>query len=149
MKDVEWLDNLKFKVSYGSQGNDYLLLNGVRNRYAYMDQFSVSNNNGQPAITQTYKGNDKLKWETNYNFNTGIEFSVLNGRLSGGFEFFSRYAKDLLFNRPLAASTGSNSYPDNIGDMRNTGFEVELSGDIIRTSKINWNISVNLSLIHI
>lgn len=57
--------------------------------------------------------------------------------------FFSRYAKDLLFNRPLAASTGSNSYPDNIGDMRNTGFEVELSGDIIRTSKINWNISVN------
>ena len=143
LKDVEWLDNLKFKVSYGSQGNDYLLLNGVRNRYAYMDQFSVSNNNGQPAITQTYKGNDKLKWETNYNFNTGIEFSVLNGRLSGGFEFFSRYAKDLLFNRPLAASTGSNSYPDNIGDMRNTGFEVELSGDIIRTSKINWNISVN------
>lgn len=49
----------------------------------------------------------------------------------------------MLFNRPLAASTGSNSYPDNIGDMRNTGFEVELSGDIIRTSKINWNISVN------
>ena len=108
-----------------------------------MDQFTVSNNNGQPAITQTYKGNDKLKWETNYNFNTGIEFSVLDGRLSGGFDFFSRYAKDLLFNRPLATSTGSNSYPDNIGDMRNTGFEIELNGDIIRTNNITWNVSVN------
>ena len=143
LRDVEWLDNLKFKISYGSQGNDYLLLDGVRNRYAYMDQFTVSNNNGQPAITQTYKGNDKLKWETNYNFNTGIEFSVLDGRLSGGFDFFSRYAKDLLFNRPLATSTGSNSYPDNIGDMRNTGFEIELNGDIIRTNNITWNVSVN------
>lgn len=143
LRDVEWLDNLKFKISYGSQGNDYLLLDGARNRYAYMDQFTVSNNNGQPAITQTYKGNDKLKWETNYNFNTGIEFSVLDGRLSGGFDFFSRYAKDLLFNRPLATSTGSNSYPDNIGDMRNTGFEIELNGDIIRTNNITWNVSVN------
>ena len=132
LKDVEWLDNLKFKVSYGSQGNDYLLLNGVRNRYAYMDQFSVSNNNGQPAITQTYKGNDKLKWETNYNFNTGIEFSVLNGRLSGGFEFFSRYAKDLLFNRPLAASTGSNS----------KGFTCTALAILADEGKLNWDDKV-------
>lgn len=143
LKDVEWLDNLKYKISYGSQGNDFLLLNGVRNRYAYMDQFTVSNNNGQPAITQSYKGNELLKWETNYNFNTGVEFSMFGGRLNGGMEFFSRYAKDLLFNRPLAISSGSNSYPDNIGDMRNTGFEIELNGDIIRTDKINWNLFLN------
>ena len=143
LQDVEWLDNLKYKISYGSQGNDFLLLNGQRNRYAYMDQYKVINNNGQPAITQVYKGNDNLKWETNYNFNTGFEFSMFNGRLNGGLEFFSRYAKDLLFNRPLPASSGNISYPDNIGDMRNTGFEIELSGDLVRTDKVTWSLGFN------
>lgn len=144
LQDVEWLNNLKYKISYGSQGNDYLLkTDGTRNRYAYLDQFEVINNNGQPAINQIYKGNDFLKWETNYNFNTGIEFGFLDNRLSGSFDFFTRYAKDLLFNRPLASSSGITSYPDNIGDMRNMGVEVELTGNIIRTNKVNWNVSVN------
>lgn len=145
LQDINWLSNLKYKISYGSQGNDYLLKADkvTRNRYAYLDQFEVVNNNGQPAINQIYKGNDKLKWETNYNFNTGIEFGVLDNRLSGSFDFFTRYAKDLLFNRPLAASSGITSYPDNIGDMRNMGVELELSADIIKTNKINWNVSVN------
>ena len=145
LKDVEWIDNLKYKISYGSQGNDFLLQadGKTRNRYPYMDQFTVSNNNGQPAISQYYKGNQELKWETNYNFNPGIEFNVLNNRLSGGFEFFTRTAKDLLFDRPLATSSGNTSYPDNIGDMRNTGFELELSGVLIETKNVKWNLSLN------
>lgn len=145
LKYVEWIDNLKYKISYGSQGNDFLLQTDgrTRNRYPYMDQFKVSNNNGQPAITQFYKGNKELKWETNYNFNTGVEFNILNNRLSGGFEFFTRTAKDLLFDRPLATSSGNTSYPDNIGDMRNTGFELELSGILIETQKVKWSLSLN------
>lgn len=146
LKDVEWINSLKFKISYGSQGNDFILnTDNTRNRYAYQDHYGVSNNNGNPALTQIFKGNEKLKWETNYNFNTGFEFAILNNRLSGSFEFFSRYAKDLLFNRPLVNSTGVASYPDNIGDMRNTGVELDLNANIIQTRDINWSVAFNMT----
>lgn len=82
LQDVTWLSNLKYKISHDSHGNDFLSNNNkvIRNRYAYLDQFEVVNNNGQPAINQIYKGNDKLKWETNCNFNTGVEFGVFENK---------------------------------------------------------------------
>ena len=143
LKDVEWIDNLKYKISYGSQGNDGLLFNGEEILYPYMDQFQVVNSAGKIAVVRNYKGNKDIKWETNYNFNTGFEFMLFQGRLNGGIDVFTRTAKDLLFYRPLPFSTGNKSYPDNIGDMRNIGFEIELSGTVMEKDNFKWTMGVN------
>ena len=135
-----WAVNmLKFKASYGEQGND-----GIGN-YFYTDFYKIVNSNNQVAYTFSNKGNRNITWETVGAFNTGFEFELLNSRLNGGIEFYSRTTRDMLmwFSTPL--SLGYSGYYSNIGDRRNTGVEVELNGDIIRTKDVTWNLSLNLS----
>jgi len=138
LSNIEWIDNLKYKISYGAQGNDAL-----SNLYPYMDQYTVSNSAGQIAVNLYYKGNQKIRWEKNYNLNTGFEFSLFKGRLEGTTEYFQRTVKDMLFNRPLPISGGVSSYPDNIGDMRNRGVDIELKGTLIKTQDLKWTLGIN------
>ncbi len=144
MSGATWIDMLKFKFSYGSQGNDALLYSdGTQNYYTYLDQYEVKNSNDNFATELYYKGNRNITWETSYNLNTGFDFAFLHGKLSGSAEFFNRRVEDMLFYRPVAPSAGYSSYPDNIGSMRNMGVEIELTGSIIRTSQLEWTVSVN------
>ncbi len=140
-----WLNFLKFKISYGSQGNDGLLdpVTGLPDYYPYQNIYTLSNNANDYALTLSSVGNPNIKWETNYNFNTGIEFGLWNDRLLGSVEFFSRKAEDLLFRRAVAPSLGYANYPDNIGDMRNTGVEIDLTGNIIVNKDFRWSVNVN------
>ncbi len=144
LEGLSWLDDLKYKISYGTQGNDGILdPQGFLNYQPYMDQYQVANTNDQPSLVQVYKGNKDLTWEKSKTFNTGFDYSLWNGRLDGTIEYFSRTASDLLFNRPLPTSTGDRTYPDNIGDMNNKGFEFLISGDVFRNKDFNWNITLN------
>lgn len=64
LKDVEWLSNLKLKASYGTQGNDGILdINGYVVYQPYLKQYSVTNNNGDFSVVETYRGNKDLTWE--------------------------------------------------------------------------------------
>ena len=144
LNDKDWLDDLKFKISYGTQGNDGILdRQGFINYQPYLDQYEVGNTNGLPSLVQVYKGNKDLTWEKSKTFNTGFEFSMYKGRLSGTVEFFSRIASDLLFNRPLPTSSGDRTYPDNVGDMRNNGIELLVNSYIVQQKDFTWNVSLN------
>ena len=134
---ADWVDLLKVKASYGSQGND-----GIGD-YLYTDTYSVENNDGQVAVLFNRKGNKDITWETNTNFNIGAEFGFFGHRLTGSFEYFNRKTTDMLFQFSVPASLGYSSYYANVGDMKNSGFEIELSGDLIRTKNFTWNLSVN------
>ena len=134
---ADWVDLLKVKASYGSQGND-----GIGD-YLYTDTYSVENNDGQVAILFNTKGNKDITWETNANFNVGAEFGFFGHRLTGSVEYFNRKTTDMLFRFTVPASLGYSGYYANVGDMSNSGIEVELSGDIIRTKNFTWNLSVN------
>ena len=77
MDAAEQVDLLKVKLSYGAQGNDNLLTSGgAINYYPYADQYALSENNGGFATTRTYKGNEDITWETSYNLNGGVDFSL-------------------------------------------------------------------------
>lgn len=144
MENAKWVNFLKFKASYGSQGNDGLLGNdGLPNYYPYQNQYTLSNNADDYALAISYIGNPNIKWETSYNFNTGIEFGLFDDRLTGGIELFTRKAVDLLFNRAVSPALGYTTYPDNIGDMRNVGVELELTGAPIVRKDFRWTISLN------
>ena len=131
---------LKLKVSYGSQGNDAIGM------YKYTDLYAVSNDgNDGVSIMFGAKGNPNITWETNGNLNVGAEFGLWDDRLSGSVDFFYRKTTDMLFQVPVAPSMGYSSYYDNIGDMSNTGIELVLNGDIIRTPNVVWSVNANLT----
>ena len=131
---------LKIKASYGSQGNDAIGM------YKYTDLYSVTNDgNDGFSIMFGAKGNPNITWETNANLNLGVEFGLWNDRLSGSIDYFYRLTSDMLFSVPVAPSMGYSSYYDNIGDMSNTGIEVVLNGDIIRTKNVTWSVGANLT----
>ena len=136
---AEWIDLLKLKASYGSQGNDNI------GNYLYVNTFDIVNSNGNPAAVPSMMGNKEITWETQGNFNTGIDFGFWNGRFSGTVEYFYRKTSDMLFSFPLPPSFGYTSYYANVGDMRNQGVELELEGTPIVTRDFSWTLRANLT----
>jgi len=137
--DVNWIDELKIKASYGSQGNDNI------GNYRYVTTYEIVNSNGNPAAVPNSMGNKNITWETNGNFNAGVDFSFFKNRLSGTVEFFNRKTTDMLFSFPLPPTMGFTSYYSNVGDMRNMGVELELEGKIFKTRDFEWGVNLNLT----
>ena len=138
----DYVDNFKVKASYGTQGND-----AIGGDYAlYLDQFSVSNVDGKPGITLSYRGNPDLTWEKSTNFNVGFESSFLKNRLMLEFDYFIKVTSDMLFGRRLAPSLGSPStINDNGMEMQNEGVEMTLTGVLMKKKNFKWNASLNLT----
>ena len=134
-----WLDMLKVKASIGSQGNDKI------GNYRYVDTYRLASSNGEMSVAFLQKGNPNITWETNTNFNAGIEFGVLQNRISGSIEYFNRKTTDMLMAFPTAPSLGYSSYYANVGDMSNKGIEVDLNFTPIRSKNVQWDINVNLT----
>lgn len=135
--NAPWMDMLKIKASYGSQGNDAI------GNYRYTDTYSVAPLDGQIATTFATKGNENITWETNENFNAGVEFGLWGSRLSGSVEYFYRKTSDMLFFFNVATSSGYSGYYDNIGDMRNAGVEIALNGNIFNNKNFRWDVYAN------
>ena len=135
-----WIDELKLKASYGEQGNDNI------GDYLYTDRYSIGNSNGSISLKpSSTKGNRKISWEKGGNLNIGTEFSLWKGRLTGSVEYFYRKTSDMLAFFSLPVSYGYSGYYDNVGDMRNSGVELELNGDIIRTKDFTWSANFNFT----
>ncbi|MBW9203232.1 TonB-dependent receptor [Bacteroidales bacterium SW292] len=137
--NADWIDLLKLKASYGSQGNDNI------GNYRYVNTYSIVNAGGNPAALPETMGNKDITWETNGNFNAGVDFEFFQGRFTGTVEYFYRKTSDMLFSFPLAPSFGYTSYFANVGDMRNQGVELEFNGTPIKTNDLVWDIRLNLT----
>ena len=140
MDAVDEINLLKLKLSYGVQGND-----NIGGYYPYADQYTLSENNGTFATTLSYKGNDEITWETSHNLNGGLDFSFFDERLNGTIEGYWRRTVDMLYYKPVRPSLGYSTLPINIGSLSNAGVELELSGDVIKTKNVTWNIYANVS----
>ena len=99
----------------------------------------------QMAPTFALLGNPNLTWETTTNFNVGVEFGILNNLVSGSLDVYNKKISDMLFWLSMPESVGTRGYYGNIGDMRNRGFELNLTVNPIRTRDINWTISGSIS----
>ena len=133
----EWLQHLKLKASYGEVGNDR-----VDSYYAYQALYGPYGYAGNAGVILNKFKNEKIKWEANIQSNIGLEFTLFN-KLSGSVEYFSRKSKDLILKRPLAPSLGMENILENIGDVRNRGWEFDVSYNAIQASDFNWQISLN------
>ena len=137
--NASWVNELKVKASIGSQGNDAI------GSYRYTDIFQIVPSDGKISTIFSSKGNPEITWETNTNFNAGIEFSVLNNRISGGIEYFNRMTTDMLFPTPVAPSQGYSSLYKNVGDMNNYGVEGDFHFVLVDTKNVQWDFNLNAS----
>ncbi len=137
--DVDWVNQLKFKASYGEQGNDNI------GDFRYTDTYTLINANGHPAASPSTKGNENITWEKGGNLNVGFEFNLFNSRLNGSIEGFYRTTHDMLMSFPLPASSGFMGYYANVGNMMNAGVEVDLQTTPIHTKDFTWTINLNFT----
>ncbi len=147
MKDFDWMNSLTLKSSYGEQGNNGLLTSsGGQNYYAWQAFYDLTynnaNNNGAGVVSVE---NTNVSWEKNQSFNAGLDGRFLNNRLAVGFDWWTRKTTDLLLYRPLPMSSGFEGFNDNVGDMKNTGFDLSVGYDVIKNDELVWNVTVMAS----
>ena len=137
--DADWVDMLKLKASVGSQGNDNI------SNFLYVDYYTIEPSGEDMSVVFSQKGNERITWETNTNINAGVDFELFRGRLGGTVEYFNRKTSDMLFWFSVAPSMGYSGYYANVGDMRNSGFEIDLHGTPVQTKNFRWNLSLNMA----
>ena len=143
IKDINWIDNLSFKVSYGQQGNEAILDgDGYANYYAWQGLYELGWNNGNNigAVVSTMENQD-LSWEKNGNFNIGLEGTLFDQMLRFNIEYYVKKTTNMLLEYPMPLSTGFTGYNANVGDMRNSGLEFELGLTPIKTKDFRWDIN--------
>jgi TonB-linked SusC/RagA family outer membrane protein len=143
MSDYDWLDNLKLRVGYGETSNQSI------SPYSTLGGLAVRNYN----FGSTYKAgyyvnalpNPELGWEYSKTWNFGLDFSLLNGRLNGSFEYYIQKTNDILLDVSMPSTSGVSSYTGNIGNTENKGFELSLNGIIIDNKDgWHWEAGVNI-----
>ncbi|MFD0861080.1 TonB-dependent receptor [Sungkyunkwania multivorans] len=143
VQNWDWLSALKFRASYGETGNQDLGSEYIsRGLVGVGPDFNNASEAGSIGISNE---NLDLTWENNVQKDIALEFGLFDNRINGTVEYYNRKSKDLLFEVPVPVSSGLDDRPDNIGDMVNSGLEVDLSIDLIRNENVRWNFSVNAS----
>ncbi|MGV8091967.1 MAG: TonB-dependent receptor [Mangrovibacterium sp.] len=144
MKDTGWLNEAKVRISYGQIGNQAIDPYGS---LATADNaFYVSNGSTLVGyLPGTSLPNPDLRWEVTTTLNTGVDFGVLNQRLSGSIEYYKSNTKHLLVDRSLPTVLGYSKIPTNLGEIQNTGIEVSLTGFIVSNNDLTWSVTANFS----
>jgi len=155
-RDVDWLDNIKFRAGFGEVGNDgvgsaafqYTMFSAENVFVSYpfgLEQNSGLATNGAAVLRLVDEGG---KWETNQQWDAGVDFSFWNGMLAGTVDYFRRDTKDALLYVNAPAHVGNMHAPvRNVGNIRNEGVEITLSHDNT-VGKVHYNIGANLSFLH-
>ena len=138
MKDNEIFDQLKIRLGWGKTGNQEFPSGASLNRFVF----------GNQSISQVNYGNDDLKWETSATINAGIDFSIFDNRLYGSIDYFNKKTTDALFEQTLAQPAPSGRIWVNLdGEIVNKGVEIALTGNIVRGTDWNWDLTGNLTLL--
>nr|WP_199076518.1 TonB-dependent receptor [Pedobacter sp. ASV19] len=151
IKSLNFINVLKLRTSYGLTGNANIENYGWRQLYSYgvSSDYSVSyynfNYNGEVGSGPTSVGNPYLTWETNKQFDLGVDVGLFNNRLSFTFDYYNRKATNLLLSQPTSGTTGTGSFLNNIGSMRNRGIEFSINGTPVQTTDFKWNVGFNIS----
>lgn len=138
------LDELKLRLSYGSVGNQalapYSTLGSVSSFPYIFNRTTTAGN-----IPSGVLPNPNLTWETSTTFNAGFDFGFLNNRLSGSIEYYKTKTTDLLVDVTLSGITGFSSTITNGGESENSGLELLVTGDIVRSNDLKWSVTTTFT----
>lgn len=148
LKELEWLSNLKARVSFGVTGNNAIP------QYAYMNQINTNNyvlgsGNGNlvqgMASNSAALGNPDITWEQVEEFNFGIDLGFFNSKINLSVEHYNSNTVRLLLQQPAMFITGHQTYWNNIGKVNNKGWEIELTTTNITRRNFTWKTTANIS----
>ncbi len=148
LRDVQWITDLKLRAGWGKTGNQ-----GGVGDYAYLQRYGISyvpwyeegNDNAVPTIYQANLRTTDLTWETTTQTNVGVDFSVLNGRISLAADWYYKKTTDMLMNVSLpAGAAAANSIQRNEGEMTNRGFEFSITSHNFE-GEFSWTTDFNMS----
>lgn len=135
-----YVNTLKLRASYGTSGNQNL------GYFPYLSTYATGwNILGSLGSIVSTLGNNNLTWEKQEQLDLGVDFGLFSNALTGSLTYYNRRSKDLLMARPLPISAGITSYNDNIGQVKNSGFEIELKGILMNSKDFSWDIGMNLT----
>lgn len=140
MEDVDFIDQLKLRASYGVNGNAGIGNYDWRRLYGY-----GYNYNQTPGSAPSNVGDSSLTWEINKPFNVGFDVAILNNRVNVTVDYYIRKSSDLLLNLPLSRTSGFNTVLRNLGAMENKGLEVTINATAVRSKDFSWNIDFNFA----
>lgn len=158
LKPVKWLNYGKLRVSYGINGNRDLRNpdNGTVDPYAALSQLNIGkyqtvNSSGAASevntvVINTRLSNPNLKWEETTSLNLGLDFGVLNNRISGSVDVYNKKTTDLLVRPALTNVSGYVNYYSNLAEVNNKGLEISLNSRNITEGNVTWNTNFNFSL---
>ena len=128
----DFLNTLRLRLSYGETGSQKFESWQALSMFEYYtdERYGVRSGSYLKGL-----GNENLKWQVTSQYNVGLEFTILNNRIKGNFDYYEKKTNNLLSLMNLPNSTGFSSYMENIGVVKNTGYEVSLNGYLIRDSK--------------
>ena len=151
LKDIDWLYNLKARVGFGSTGNsavprygtlgtiqsDFYPFNGLGNTMFYTTNEPNYTNN------QMEMANKELGWEVTTQYNFGLDFGFIGGRVGGSLDFYTSKTNDLLLSMNIPTLTGYPKTTANIGSTSNKGVEITLNLVPVRTKGFEWNSNIS------
>ncbi len=142
MSNLDFINEFKLRSSYGEVGNDQ----GI-GFYAYQTLFEYNNNAGLPGVVFGTQADPNITWESNNQFDVGLDFAFFNRRIKGSVEWFKRETDGLLFSVPVPMSAGvpNNNIFRNVGAMYNQGIEASLTLGIINAENGGWDLTINAS----
>lgn len=141
MKDVDWLDRLALRLTYGINGN----VSKVSGPFMTIQDMGYSDwKQGFSSSVKT-PPNPQLRWEKTAVTNFGVDFSFLKGRLGGSFDYYNRKSTDLLGDLKVDITTGWTAIKLNYGSMKNSGLEFSVNSVNVQGKDFTWRTTVNFS----
>ena len=138
LKDNNNINQLKLRLGWGKTGNQEFPSGASLDRLTF----------GTQSISQANYGNKDLKWETSATINAGIDFAILDNRIYGSVDYFNKKTTDALFEQTLAQPAPAGRIWVNLdGEVVNKGWEIALTGNIIRTNDWNWDVTGNVTFL--
>lgn len=128
---------IKLRASYGRTGSQNL------GYYDYSSYMGSNAYNSSPGIYPSSLGNDLLQWESQEQWDLGLDFGLWNDRIRGAFGWYRKYVDNLITSRPVPYSSAFDSTSQNVGAISNTGIEFDVTIDLIRTRDLNWQFQFN------
>lgn len=151
MKSADWLTDLKVRVGYGITGNQripaFQYLNRLQSSLIY-STYAINGSGSQTGVRQNAFSNAEVKWEELKSLNLGLDFTVLNGKFDGSFDWYNRKTSDMLYPVPLpsmAVGGGASPYV-NVGDMQNKGVELTLGYHYGKEDDRPFKFDVNVNV---
>lgn len=139
MKQAKWIDEIKLRASYGKTGTQNIA------NWMFLTLYTPDSYAGYNILYPSQLGNDDIKWESTVQKDLGLDFAFFKSRLRGSFDLYHKLTDGALLSITPTPSSGFSTVVCNIANIKNTGWEAVIEGDIIRAKDFNWSMGLNIS----